>query len=488
MFRFWAVGLFPAVLAGMWWGGDRSTLAAGSTQTTAVEAVRPNIVLIVADDLGWTGLGCFGSDFYETPHIDRLAGEGMKFDYGYAAMHICAPSRASLMSGQFVGRHRVLYVGNYQQRWKQRNGNLHRFKLLQPPGEKSLPNSTSTIAESLKKRGYATAMFGKWHLGVKSQHPSQRGFDVAIVSHGKHFGFTTTPPAEHPSGQYLSDFLADRAVHFIRRCHKEQRPFFLYFPDFLVHKPLEAKEAYLDHFEKKRPGKHQRSPVAGAMIKSLDDTVGRIVGTLDELGLSQNTLVVFTSDNGGLAYAEDGDRTENSSNLPLRGRKGSEFDGGLRVPFIFRWPGTIPQGTTCHEVICGVDLYPTLLTLAGAPRPSHELDGVDLVPLLRDPQATLPQRDICWHMPSYSSFHRPCIVVRRGDWKLIHLFETGENELYNTADDIGETKNVASRRPDVVRELSESLERWMKEVDAPRMKPNPSFNRSDKLRRRARRK
>jgi arylsulfatase A-like enzyme len=380
------------------------------------------------------------------------------------------------MSGQYVGRHRVLYVSHYQNKWKQRNGDLKRFQLLQPPKVSSLPAETLTVAESLQKAGYATAMFGKWHLGKNDQHPSKRGFDVAIESAGKHFGFETDPHVEHEPDQYLSDFLAEQAVKFIKQSHTARKPFFLYFPDFLVHGPFETKDEYLDHFQRKQPGKNQRSPIAGAMIKSLDDSVGRIVGTLDELGIAENTLVVFASDNGGLAYPEDGRRPDNTSNLPLRGQKGSEFDGGLRVPYIFCWPRKIPAGTVCHEVISGVDLYPTFLALAGAAKPSHTLDGTDLTPVLIDSHRQLPSRELFWYLPSYSSFHRPSVVARRGDWKLIHLFETGESELYHTDKDIGETRNVAPEHPDVVKDLESCIRKWMNEAEAPRMTPNPEYD------------
>ena len=271
-----------------------------------------------------------------------------------------------------------------------------------------------------------------------------------------------------------------QAVEFIKQSHAASKPFFLYFPDFLVHKPFEAKDAYLEHFRNKQPGKNQRSPIAGAMIKSLDDSVGRIVGTLDELGITENTLVVFASDNGGLGYPEDGKRPNNTSNLPLRGQKGSEFDGGLRVPYIFRWPGKVPAGTVCHEVISGVDLYPTFLALAGAAKPSHTLDGTNLTPLLVDPQERLGSREVFWYFPSYSSFHRPSVVVRRGDWKLIHLFETGESELYHTGDDIGETTNVAAEHPELVKELESCIREWMEEAKAPTMTPNLEYDGEEK--------
>jgi arylsulfatase A-like enzyme len=437
---------------------------------------RPNIVLILADDLGWTGLGCFGSDFYETPHIDRLAAQGMRFTCGFAPMMNCAPSRASIMSGQYTPRHRVMFVSHYQNRWKQRQGNLKRFKLLQPDKAPHLSNSTLTVAESLKKAGYVTAMFGKWHLGPKStQHPSMRGFDEAIESAGKHFGFSTHPEVEHDPDQYLSDFLCDRALAFIERSHRAGKPFFLYQSDFLVHGPFETKPKLLAHFEAKAKGKNHHSPVAAAMIKALDDSVGRIATKLDELGIADNTLLIFTSDNGGLGYPEDGKRPNCTSNLPLRGQKGSEFDGGTRVPFIFRWPGRIPAGTLSHEPIHGVDLYPTILELAGAPRPQHVLDGVSLIPVLRDPKATVGPRELYWYYPMYSSFNRPSVSVRRGEWKLIHLFDSGQIELYNTAEDIGETRNRAGDHPELAAELNKLALKWLDDTDAPRMRPNPDY-------------
>lgn len=265
-------------------------------------------------------------------------------------------------------------------------------------------------------------------------------------------------------------------MQFIRDAARSGRPFFLYLPDFLVHAPLEAKEAYLGHFRAKPPSQNHRSPVAAAMIKSLDDTVGTVLRALDDTGLAANTLVIFGSDNGGLAYAEDGAREQNTSNLPLRGRKGSEFDGGFRVPYIVRWPGHVPPGTTNPEPITGADLYPTFLELAGAPRPGHVLDGASLVPLFRGPSARLPSREIIWYLSHYTSFNRPCIVVRRGEWKLIHLFDGDRDELYHTGNDIGERDDLALRQPELTRELRARALAWMKEAGAPPMRPNPDFD------------
>ena len=431
---------------------------------------------MLADDLGWTGAGCFGSDFYETPNIDRLARQGMRFDNGYAPMMNCAPSRACIMSGQYTARHAVMYVSNFQDKIEKQDGHLKRFKLIQPRRESSLPGDTLTIAESLKRAGYRTAMFGKWHLGVGDQHPGMRGFDEAVESHGKHFGFVTDPPVEHDPDQYLSDFLAQRAVDFIQKSHTAGEPFFLYLPDFLVHGPFEAKPEYLEHFARKTPGRNQHSPVGAAMTKSLDDTVGRVLDKLDELEIAENTFVVFTSDNGGLSYPEDGIHEENTSNRPLRGRKGTEFEGGFRVPYIFRWPGRIPAGSISHDPIIGVDLYPTFLSLAGADEPDQPLDGVDLLPVLKNPTASLAERSLFWYLPLYSSFNRPAIVVRRGDWRLIHLFESGTSELYNLAADIGESNNLADKHPEITAELSGLALEWIEATDARRMVPNPDYD------------
>ena len=437
---------------------------------------KPNIVFLLADDLGWTAGGCFGSTYYETPNIDRLAKEGMRFDHGYATMMNCMPSRASIMSGQYTTRHKMYSVTNFQDKVKKRNGDLSRFKFLQPPLVKNLSKDILTIAESLKKVGYTTAMFGKWHLGYGTEyHPSKRGFDEAIVSQRKHYNFVTVPPVEHDSNQYLSDFLADCSIDFIERHSKSDKPFFLFFSDFLVHKPLEAKQEYIDYFTAKEKSEYHKSPVAAAMIKSHDESIGRIIDKLDELGLSEETLVIFNSDNGGLGYSEDGKRLENTSNYPLRYFKGFEFDGGLRVPYIFKWPGKIPANTLNSQYIINIDLYPTILSITGAPEPDHVLDGVNLIPILEDPEATLPPRDIFFYLPIYSSFNRPCVIARRGDLKMIHLFEEDRNELYHTGTDINESTDISAQYPELVQELKNAAFRWLEETGAPEFAPNPEY-------------
>lgn len=438
---------------------------------------RPNIVLILADDLGWSGLGCYGSTFYETPHIEQLSTEGIRFTAAFSAASNCAPSRASILSGQYTPKHRVLYVGpgTYQQRWKRNKGNLKRFKMLQPRGETVLPSGVQTIGEHMQQSGYRTAMFGKWHLGTRDQHPTNRGFDVAIESHGKHFGFRTDPEMDHPPEQYLSDFLADQAASFIKESAATQKPFFLYYADFLVHKPFEAKARYLAHFSKKRPSTYQKSPMAGAMIKSLDDSVGKIIEALDVCGERNNTLVVFTSDNGGLSYEEDGGREENTSNLPLRGRKGSEYEGGIRVPCIVRWPGKAPGGVRCDTPIHHVDLFPTFAAIAGVTPAHHTLHGVNLTQLFQSPDKGLAERNLYWYLPGYSAFHEPCVMVRRGRWKLIRSLESEDLQLFDTFSDIGESVDRSRDKPELASTLNAAAMRWLDGLGAPRMTPNPEY-------------
>ena len=458
--------------------GMLCTLVVLPSQAVAADKGKPNLVLLLADDLGWTGLGCYGSEFYDTPHIDKLATEGTRFTSAFSAAMNCAPSRATIMSGQYTPRHGILYVGkgDYQDKFKTKQGHLKNFKMIQPYGRTTFREGTETLAENLKKAGYRTAMYGKWHLGTKDQHPSQRGFDEAIESHGQHFGFKTEPEFDHDDGQYLSDFLSDKAASFVKASAESDRPFFLYYADFLVHKPLEAKEKYLKEFGDKQPTKNQKSAMAAAMIKSLDDSVGKILAALDACGEADNTLVVFTSDNGGLAYEEDGKRDANTSNFPLRDYKGSEYDGGMRVPWIVRWPGKTPPGVKCDETIHQVDLFPTLSKVGGAKPPSQSLDGVDLSTLFQSPDNGLDERQVFWYFPGYSAFHTPSVIARQGKWKLIRRLESEEALLFDTVADIGETTDVSSEDPELAASLNQIAMQWLDEVDAPRMTPNPEYD------------
>lgn len=439
-------------------------------------ARKPNIVFILADDLGWTDLGCQGSKYYETPHIDRLAAGGMRFTDAHTAGPNCQPTRAALLSGQYGPRTGVYTVGGIDRfPWETRT--------LRPVDNSvRLPTDRTTFAGALKQAGYATGMFGKWHLGEAGEwHPARRGFDEAVVSMGKHFDFGTNPKQTVAKDAYLADWLTDRAVDFIRR-HKD-RPFLLYLPHFGVHVPLQAKKDLIERFKAKAAVGGHNDPVYAAMIASVDESVGRVVATLDELKLSDDTLVIFSSDNGGLGgYQREKigaipDVSKDvTDNTPLRGGKGMLYEGGHRVPFIARMPGRIAAGVTCDVPVISVDLFPTLLELSGAAAPAgQKLDGTSLVPLLHGGgKGTLARDAIYWHFPGYLGAAggtwrtTPVGVIRSGDWKLLEFFEGGGRvELYNLRDDLGETTDLAAKHPDRVKELRDRLVAWRKDVAAP---------------------
>ena len=430
---------------------------------------RPNIVFVLADDLGWTDLACQGSKYYETPAIDRLAAQGLRFTHGYTCGPNCQPTRAALMSGQYGPRTGVYTVGG-----------TDRFDSTMRPlvpveNVTRLAPSVVTVAESLKKAGYATAIFGKWHLGEDPEHhPSAQGFDEAIVTMGKHFKFNTTPKVEVPDDVYLADFLTDRAVDFIER--RREAPFFLYVTHFAVHSPHHAKPDKEAAFKDKPAAGGHHSPVYAGMIASVDESVGRIVATLDRLGLSSNTLVIFSSDNGGVGgYEREGLKAGDiTDNAPLRSGKGSLYEGGTRVPYIFRWPGAIAAGGTCAEPIASVDIHPTLVALAGGKRPADQvLDGADITPLLRGDSASFRRDALYWHFPGYlgSGANQwrttPVSAIRRGEWKLLEFLEDGRLELYNVVTDVGQTNNLAAAKADLAKELHAKLQAWRAEVKAP---------------------
>ncbi len=441
----------------------------------------PNIVFILADDLGYTDVACYGSRYYETPNIDRLAAAGMRFTSGYTCGPNCQPTRAALMSGQYEPRTGVYTVGSIDRfNWQTRP--------LRPVDnvEKLAPEKI-TIAEALKNAGYATALFGKWHLGEDSKHhPSAQGFDEAIVSMGRHFDFETNPRTAHPTDAYLADFLTDKASDFIRR--HQAGPFFVSLHHFAVHSPHEAKTNFISRFKSKSPAGGHRSPVYAAMIASVDESVGRIVALLDELNLATNTLVIFTSDNGGVGgYEREGIQGGSiTDNAPLKGGKGMLYEGGIRVPYIFRWPGKIAAGSQCDQPINSVDLYPTLLELAGAkPPPDYPLDGSSYASLLFNASKTPNIRGpLFWHFPGYLGAGgdtwrtTPAGAIRSGDWKLIELFEDGRCELYNLREDLGEKHNLAVSRPDQANRLHEQLVAWRKELAAPMPTPNPNVSKA----------
>lgn len=433
-------------------------------------ADRPNIIFILADDLGYTDVSAYGSKYYETPNIDRLAQEGLKFTNGYTNGPNCQPTRAALISGQYGPRTGVYTVGNIDRfDW--------RSQALRPVDNvATLPPDKVTIAQALKSAGYATGLFGKWHLGNKPEsHPSKRGFDEAIESSGKHFDFVTHPKVSYPEGTYLADFLTDKAVDFIER-HKDG-PFFLYVPHFGVHSPNQAKPELTAKFKGKPAAGGHHDPVYAAMIASVDESVGRITAKLDQLGIAENTVVIFSSDNGGVGgYQREGIQAKDTTdNAPLKGGKGTLYEGGIRVPYVFRWKGTIPAGSVSSQPIASIDLYPSTLELAKASKPeNHVLDGVSYAAHLKDPAHTKVERDaLFWHFPGYLGAGKntwrtkPVSVVRSGQWKLIQSLEDRSLQLYDLDADLGEKNNLADAQPEKAKELLAKLDGWRESIKAP---------------------
>ncbi len=447
---------------------------------------KPNIIFIMADDLGWTDTATYGSKYYETPNIDRLASQGMKLLSHHHCQN-CTPTRAALMSGQYGARTGMYTVGGIERfDWSSR-------PLRPVDNVTNLPLDRDIIAKQLKIAGYATGMFGKWHIGDRGEfHPGKRGFDEAIVSAGRHFDFATDPSTEYPKGTYLADFLTDKAVDFISR-HKDH-PFFLYLPHFGVHSPHQAKPDLIEKFKPKPAvGGHNR-PTYAAMIASVDESVGRVMKTLDELKLTNNTVLVFTSDNGGVGgydradglirepgnegkakkkKAEDEDGGGITDNAPLRSGKGSLYEGGTREPFIVRWPGVTKPNSTCSVPTIHVDIFPTLLEIGSATKPRQTLDGESLVKLFHDPNAKLQRDAIYQHFPGYlgagTGLWRttPVSLIQVGDWKLMEYLEDGHLELYNLRDDVGEKKNLCDAMPEKAKELHGRLVAWRADVKAP---------------------
>lgn len=421
----------------------------------------PNIVFILADDLGWTDLACYGSNYHETPNIDKLARNGMTFTAAYACPN-CQPTRAALMSGQHGVRTGVYTVGGTSKK------DTSKTPLVPIENVPELPMAHITVADALTKAGYVTGMFGKWHLGNGKFNPRNRGFADTLVSlDGRHFDFSTSPRMDIPKETYLADFLTDHAIKFIETNHS--RPFFLYVPHFAVHHPLQAKEELIAKFRNKPGVGGQSNPTYAGMIASVDESVGRIVDKLEELKLSERTLVIFTSDNGGFGgFAAEGLKTkvDTTSNAPLRGGKGMLYEGGVRVPWIARWPTKIKPGTTCGEPISCIDLFPTCLDVAGAKCPDkYPLDGLSMLPLLKG-ERKLNRPAIYWHFPGYFGpgkgvwYGVPGGAVRAGDYKLIEWFDDRPVELYNLGNDLGEKTNVANAQPDKRDELLKLIHDW----------------------------
>ena len=456
-----------------------AVLAQFALPLDAAAADKPNIVFFFIDDLGWADLGYAGSEYYETPNVDRLASEGLVFTDAYANAPNCAPSRACLMSGLYTPRHGIFTVGD------PRRGN-HQFRKLEPAENKTvLDDSFFTVAEALQSGGYTTASMGKWHLGAD---PTTQGFDVNIA--GKTWGSPSGggyhSPYKYPNlvnsekGEYLTDALTREACAFIE--DQKDKPFFLYLTHYAVHTPIQGRADLVEKYKEKSPSKHHSNAAYAAMIESVDHSVRDVLTKLDELELDDNTVVIFYSDNGGFGGA--------TSNHPLRGAKGMLYEGGIREPLIVKWPGVTAAGEKCDEPVIGVDFYPTLLEVTGTVQPKDQinlLDGESLVPLLKDATASLDREAIFWHFPCFlqgsgdphgGPFRTtPAGAIRMGDWKLIEWFETGRLELYNLKNDIGESTALNDSEPEKLKELHDAMLAWRTEVKAPiPTTPNPKYD------------
>lgn len=430
------------------------------------EGAKPNIVFILADDMGWKDPSFMGNTYHETPNLDRLSKMGTMFTNAYANAPNCAPTRASLMTGQYTPRHGIFTVASAER------GKSENRKLVPPVNKHVLAPSFVTFPELLQKAGYTTASMGKWHLGGSPKtNPLAQGFDVNIGgdqrgSPRSYFSpYKNEQLADGPEGEYLTDRLTDEALSFIE--DNQEKPFFLYLTHFAVHTPIQGKKDLVDKYTNKPRPNERHNPAYAAMVESLDDGVGRVMDKLSELGLEENTVVIFFSDNGPYFRASEA--------APLRGSKGMLYDGGIREPLVVYWKGHTTAGKVIDEPVIGTDFFPTFLDLAGIKKRKRlTLDGESLLTLLETGER-LERDALYWHFPAYLEPYGgmkekwrqvPASAIRMGDWKLIENFETGRLELYNLKDDIGESKNLAESQPQKVKDMHQALIKWRKSVNA----------------------
>jgi arylsulfatase A len=440
----------------------------------AFAADKPNVVLILIDDLGQRDLGCYGSTFYKTPNIDAMAKNGIRFTEFYAACPVCSPTRASILTGKYPQRMNITD-------WIPGRGDRPDQRLKPPQIRNELPLEEVTIAKALKAQGYTTALIGKWHLGGKGFEPEKQGFDLNIAGDETGTARSYFAPFENKQGkmpglekaevgEYLTDRLTTEAEKFIDA--NKDKPFFLYMPHYAVHTPMRAKQEIIDKYPGKPVHGRQSNPVYAAMVESMDASVGRVLKKLDDLKLSDNTLVIFTSDNGGLATLE-GMQFAPTFNGPLREGKGYLYEGGIREPMIVKWPKHVKPGTVIDQVGCSIDFFPTILEACGS-KPETKLDGVSLLPVFKGEK--LAERAIYWHYPHYANQGgRPGGAIRRGDYKLIEFYEDGRRELFDVKKDISESGNLVTQKPEVAKELAAMLDTWRKEVGAKMPTPNPEY-------------
>ena len=453
-------------------------LACGFSSQASAEDQKPNFVFLLVDDLGFGDFGCYGASFYETPNIDRLASEGIQLSNSYAACTVCSPSRAAILTGRYPGRtHLTDWISGHRR---------PKAKLKVPDWRMWMEHDRVLLPEAFKEAGYDTAFFGKWHLmpnglpNFDDHYPTNHGFDINIGGRewgqpkgpGKYFSPFGLPNLDDGKpGEFLTDKLTDVAVDYLDDRDPET-PFLLYFSYYTVHAPVMARPKLVQKYKDKAKtfvnSKNERlEPRRAGMVESLDNSVGRIMAKLDQLGIAENTIVILTGDNGG-------DYPETSGGL--KGYKALSHEGGVREPLIVRWPGKTTPGSTCDFPVVGTDFYPTMLEMSGLQqRPDEHCDGISMVPLLTGASTTLPRDAIYWHYPHY---HRtkPYGAIRLDDWKLIEFFEEGNLELYNLQEDPNETSNLAASHPEKAEELLKQLKAWRKSVDAQMPTPNPDYN------------
>lgn len=449
-----------------------------SIQVSAAASEKPNIVFLLVDDLGWGDFGAYGAKFYETPNIDKLAADGMHFSNAYSACTVCSPSRAAILSGCYPAR---LHLTDFIPGHKNPTA-----KLKIPDWKMKIDHERILLPEALKEAGYSTGFFGKWHLmpngapDMNEHFPTDHGFDVNIGGrewgqpHGKgkyYYPFDMPGLKEGKPGDYLTDKLTDKAIDYLDKTDKKT-PFLLYFSYYTLHSPLMAPAALVDKYTKKaatfKNEKHEYlNPVRAGMVESLDTSIGRIVGKLEQMGIADNTLIILTGDNGG-----DYDETTGG----LRDFKGWSHEGAVREPLIAKWPGKIKAGSISDEMVIGMDFYPTILEFAGLPaKPDQHLDGVSIAPLLSGEKTGLDRDTLYWHYPHY---HRtkPYGAIREGDWKLIEFFEDEKLELFDLKQDPFEKENLAESNPEKVTKLLEKLNAWRVSVEAQMPTPSPNYN------------
>jgi arylsulfatase A-like enzyme len=448
-------------------------LTTAATALSGQTAQPLNFILVLLDDLGWRDFGAYGNVNHDTPEVDRLAREGVRFTNYYSACPVCSPTRASIMTGKYPARlHLTDWIPGRKQ-WP-------KAKLLVPEFEQQLPHAETTIAEALKPLGYRTASTGKWHLGGGDFTPDKQGFDLNYG--GNHrggiptfFGPFALPGMEGTTkGDYITDKLNEAAEKFIGESVAARQPFFVYLPHYTPHIPLSAKEELIEKYQRKFGDKEFPNATYAAMIEGFDATLGSLRRKLDSLGVAKNTVIMLTSDNGGLRY-EGARKQLVTENTPLRAGKGHMYEGGIRDPLIVLWPGVTKAGVVIDTPVCSIDLMPTVLDIAGA-KNKPSMDGVSLASLLRGGRA--PAREaLYWHYPHYSNQGGvPAGAVRKGEWKLIEFYEDGRLELYNLKSDPGEKRNLVKLEPKRAAEFHALLKRWRESVNATMPQPNPAYD------------